>query len=249
MARKEGILLVAFGATFAKLARVAYADKSILEGYPVHVVTNRGLRSIFAGTGWTVTEIPHLPSSENREIRTQLHLYTPFDRTLHLDVDQLIPRPGVHRFFELPGQLVMTPIFRWRPGDKIIRLYKNSFQRLGAKLPITVWGGALMRFDKTADMVDLFRRWRFCWNADGRGRDMPGLAAAVQLWERAKPGRKVTPVPKGWHAGCMHRDDNSIIQHAWHDEADFCKTFGLPRWNPHRSYEGNIRHDWGWVDS
>jgi len=245
----SGILLVAFGPTFSKLARVAYAERSILEGYPVHVITDKGNAKLFDGTGWGVTEVSHIRTQENREVRTQLHKYTPFDRTLHLDVDQLVPRRGIHKFFELPGNIVLTPVFRWRPGDRIIRLYKESFKRLGGELPICVWGGALMRFDRTAESADLFRRWRFLWNADGRGRDMPALAVATQLWQKDDPRRKITSVPKGWHAGFMHRDDNSIIQHAWHNEADFCKTFNLPRWMPRRHYEGNIKRDWSWVPS
>lgn len=248
---KEGILLVAFGKNFAELAKAAYT-KSVLEGYPIHVVTDRPNGRIFAGLPWTVTECPNMTVQQNREVKCLMYQYTPFDRTLYLDVDQVVPRPGIHKFFELPGNLVMTPVFLWKPGCKIVRLYKHAFAQLGAKLPITVYGGALLRFDRTAETVSLFKRWRFNWNANGRGRDMPALACAVQQWKREEPGRAVTPVPQGWHAGFMRRDDKSIIQHAWSDAADFCKVYGLPNWEANcsvRPYEANAKHDWAWVDS
>jgi hypothetical protein len=234
----KGILLVAFGTSMLDLALAAFGKKSILEGLPVHLITdNRARREL--PSGWTCQEFSHLGPGDSRWVRTRAPSYTPFVRTLMLDVDQVVQKRGIRKFFDIPGDFVATPVLRWEPGELIYRIYADAFYQLGGGLPITLYGGALQLFNNCTSVRRLFSAWHNNWVQLGSGRDMPALNVAIQKW-----GGHLGEVPLGWHASSMRRDKDAIIQHSWGDEA-FRLAFGLPRFSPNKKFDrGREVTDW-----
>lgn len=238
-----GILVIGFGKEHLRLARVALGQKSLLEGVPVHVLTDQPpsvVRELPAG--WTHTYFSGFTWRENRWVRTQANRWTPFDRTLFMDADQVVKKPGLRKFFELPGELVLNPALRWRPGDKVYRIYREVMETLKVQLPLTVYNGSLIRFDRGAVADALFSRWHENWVLAGRGRDMAPLACAVKQLRL-----NVTEVPAGWYAGSMVEERDAIIQHDFGPR--FRLMYGLPRWPDNKPFdEGKAITDWEMVD-
>jgi hypothetical protein len=241
--KNQGILLVAFGEPHLGLAEVAFGRKSILEGLPVHVLTDQPLKRCGRGpSGWTFSSFPEFDWTHNRWVRTNACLYTPFQRTLMLDVDQVVARPGIRKFFDLRGPLVLNATDKsWSPGDKVYRIYKEAFLKFGVRLPVTVYNGSFLLWDSCEIARQFFRQWHENWKALGMGRDMAALACAVK-----QAGISVTEVPAGWYAGNMREQRGAIIQHDFGDR--FRLMYGLPRCPENKPYdEGRSQTDWQFV--
>jgi len=177
----EGVLYVAFGRQYALSAAASAAATAAQTQLPVHVLTNvrrKVLNKMSWPEGTTFTHFDR-PDEDNREIRTRMIEFTPFDRTLHLDADAVI----------VSGQAAV-PLRYLAAFDAVFVGYRSIS---GCALA-DQWGpikndladanhfaicGGLMWFARNERTEEMFRLWNGYWREEGRGRDMPGLFRAI----------------------------------------------------------------------
>lgn len=167
---------------------------------------------------------------KNRMFKTNLVKHTPFDKTLYLDCDSIIQKPGIEQVFDFleDYDMVLRRYYRWEKGDKILRIYKRAMREFGVSLPLDIWNGAFIAFQQNGTVAEFFHRWNKYWRVFGRGREMPPLACAVKKTKelRVKIAPKHFFEPDGL-------SNDVIVQH--YTGKKFLKKFGLPefeRWTP-----------------
>jgi len=88
----HGVVYIAFGDFY--FFQMLFSLKSMLNSNPgmsVHILTNSDKYVYFLEEYPSVTYTYFaVPSSRNREYKTKLYAYSPFDQTLHIDVDTFI---------------------------------------------------------------------------------------------------------------------------------------------------------------
>lgn len=185
MREKQGIVFVVFGTQYDCIAAHTVAGTRQFTDLPITVLTNISpekrhpkWRSV---PGVAVRHF-RMPDSDNREVKTSLNLYSPYDRTLYMDADAAVQQRGVEKLFE--HELAMYKCFTW--GSSILppeseafmeKHYRPLFNRLGVKLPIDIYAGGLILFDRSH--LPLFDNWNRFWRIT-RGRDMPALNASIR---------------------------------------------------------------------
>jgi hypothetical protein len=216
----RGIVIVAFGQEYDRFAAKCSAITRRNTSLPIHVITNLDRLS----GDWaslpdiTFQPIKYAENVRNREFKTGLIDYTPFDETIYLDCDALVARSGVESIFEGMSDVVFNPIFSIAPGSRYANIYARAISKFGVPLPVTVYSGAFFAFSKSGGSRRLFELWSLYWRQFGRQRDMPCLACAVKTSEVV-----VSPSPPGFIAvECL--SDSAVIQHRC---AGFSDKFGF----------------------
>jgi len=181
----DGILYVAFGNEYDKMAAHCLAYSRRYTSIPMTVITN--LNNDQRHVKWKEVdniEFKIIPESQdlNRKVKTSLNLYTPYDKTLYLDCDTIIQKKGIEDVFNyINNNSVTLNIYgRWNSEKKICGLYKRALIKNNVSLPINVYYGALTGFGKSDKIDNFFNMWNKCWIDSGSGRDMPALACAVK---------------------------------------------------------------------
>lgn len=97
----EGILYIAFGTFY--LYQMIFSIESLRTynpNFPIHVITNSDkVRNFAKKLDFSFKKL-NLKDEENRIVKTALHRYTPFYKTLYLDCDTVISN-RIHRIFYL----------------------------------------------------------------------------------------------------------------------------------------------------
>ena len=217
---KKGIVFVAFGPEYDKLA--AHSARKSREGtnFPFHVITD--VRERDRHPLWkevTNVSFRSLEIEDCRFVRTDMAYYSPFEKTLMLDVDSFVRGSDEmldeHVFDALSVQapIIMNEYYHWEKGDRILNLYKEAMKLFKCDLPFSVWNGAIIAFQNTYPISQFFQRWRNYWVEFGKLRDMPCLGCAAWQWER-KYRMKIGKLPDGFFVvDCP--SEKCVVQHHW----------------------------------
>ena len=244
----QGIVTIAFGEEYDKLAAATMRYSRRFTQLPICVLTN--IKPEDRNTLWeTVDNVKFetFPWSQdhNRSIKTQMNIFTPFEQTLFLDCDAVIQKTGIEQAFDLIPKdgLLLYRVLRWEVGGSVYKLYRTSMQTLQTRLPLDVWNSAFMGWRKSPITNTLFEVWHKFWRLTGCGRDMPALACAAKTTEI----EVTTTPPQFFHMGGPTFDRDAIIQHHYAC-ISFYENFNLPdTFTKYKPFDKNNNDDWTWV--
>jgi hypothetical protein len=172
----------------------------------------------------------NLPDYINRKIKTNIISYSKFNKTLFLDADSLVRKPGLDNIFDDYEFVNLRPELEWSQEDKIYSIYSNSMNRYKLKLPITIWHSSIILFDGYS--WDFFDLWYKYWKELGYNRDMPALNCMIK-----KENIPVNKIKDKYHSNKI--DNDSIILHG---NDIFNKKFNIPECKKDKSFDK--KDDW-----
>lgn len=240
----KGLVYVAFGKEYDKLAAHTIAYSQQFTDLPICVFTNIDDKYYDRHTKWKDTrnvQFKFIAESQdnNRNIKTSLIKYSPFDLSLFLDCDSVIQKPGIERAFDLIGDndLLLHKYTRWERGNKVMGIYKNLMLQLKMRLPITVYDSAFLLFRRNERVENFFKLWNTYWDISGRGRDMPALACAANNFDI-----KIKETTKESDALMSKTYDSKVV--VQHEYGNHWNTkFGIPKHKEHKPFDvGNTEH-------
>lgn len=231
-----GVLYLALGSEFDKLTAATARHSRANTSLPFYVLTN--LDEISAE--WKEVSnvrfkyIP-IPSEKNRTLKVSLIDYTPFDRTLFMDSDAVIQRPGIENMFKLlDDKDIVCQYYGYISEDAekidfLNKTYAFLAGLLNENYPIHLFSEAGFLFNRNKSGKEFFERWRKYWRMMGCGRDMPGFSFAVKHYFS-----RVETLKCNKSRLCTNVEDETfLIQHKGFK--GFTKKFNLPEyedWNP-----------------
>jgi SAM-dependent methyltransferase len=179
----RGIVMIAMGSEYEKLAAATIRASLPNISVPLTIIFNTNTPvGDWVGLDKINKIVIPINTDSNREIKVQLYRYTPYDKTLYIDVDSVIRRPGIEKIFDrlLTDHIVFQQHNRWEPFKKYYDIYRRAMKQFDCHLPINIMIGGFFAFRKTSDTRRFFDLWLEYWEDFGRGRDMPPLACAIQ---------------------------------------------------------------------
>ena len=250
---ERGILILAFGKEYDQLAAATVNYSRQFTQLPIYILTNMSKES--RDVRWdTIDNVQFKTFSKsqdhNRRVKTRMDLFTPFEKTLYLDCDAAIQKTGIEQAFDLiPNNgLLLNQYMRWEIGDKVYRLYHRAMRRLQVQLPLDIYNGALIGWNKCVETDRFFEVWHKFWRLTGCGRDMPALACAV----KAVNMKVTTAPPKFFDPGGSTCDRDAIIQHhynciCFYEQFNLSDTFC--KYKPFdNDADGEYnKSDWSWI--
>jgi FkbM family methyltransferase len=238
----KGLVYVAFGEEYDKLTAhtVAYSRK--FTDLPVCVITNLEKRhpKWDEVNGIEFKRIA-MRQDENRQVKTSLIQYSPFERSVFIDSDAVIQKRGIERVFEwlddhdvmLRFRSVMT---KEEPG--FWEVYTKMMRLVGEQFPLQVYSSAFFGFRKNEAARKFFEMWNSYWRLSGQGRDMPALACTAK--RTGAKIRVVTNSDKVINEEINVINFENIIHHRWLDRPgvkSFFEVFNIPQYNQHKPFD------------
>jgi len=222
---KNGVLYVVFGEDYDKVASVCAGHSRKNTKLPFHILADHDKTHRWKGISDVTWKNLNLPQKENRRAKLRAPWHTPFDRTLYLDCDAIIQNPGIDLIFEMlrNNDVVFFRCYRWEKGDKILRIYKRAMKMFKCSMPIDIWQGGIVGFNRNVRVSAFYSAWAEYWHKFGRQREMPCLACAAQ-----KVPMKAGVLPPRFFAYESGMNPKSVVQH--HVGGSFMKKFGVPKW-------------------
>jgi len=209
----NGLLYVAFGSKFDIMAAKTIAYSQRFTDLPMTVLTNIKERC----EGWKKTKNINFvyikdSTQNNRNYKTSMINYSPYDKTIYMDVDSIIQKKGIEKAFDKlnGGDLMLNVYGKW-PSRIPLSYYRVAMHRLSVTIPIIIYYGAFVGFSKTEKAFEFFKNWNRNWKKSGIKREMPSLACTV----------KKMPELKLFRTGNQHGiftwplKKNFIIQHEY----------------------------------
>jgi hypothetical protein len=154
-----------------------------------------------------------LHEGQNRDIKTRLIEYTPFEQTLFIDADSVIQAKGVEAIFDYleDNDIVFNELHKWQPGDLIYKIYKDAFEQYDIHAPVSVYNGAIFAFNKTPIIKYFFHDWNIAWQEFGGEREMPALSV-ILYWNKLISNLKVAHLPANFFEPKIY-NPAAIVQH------------------------------------
>lgn len=184
----NGLLYLAFGEKFDVMAAQTIAYSQQFTHLPITVLTNIKTRC----PDWEKTKDVNFVYIEseafkNRQYKTTMIDFTPYENTLYMDVDSVIQKSGIENVFDkLDGYDLMLNLYgKW--VDRIpLSYYRQAMKMIGIIAPLTVFYGAFIGFTKSEGARKFFKRWNENWKKSGIAREMPALACTVKQMSELK---------------------------------------------------------------
>jgi len=237
MSNALGHVYVAFGEEYDKQAAWSAVAARRFSSLPIYVLSNLVQHDPKWDEVSNVSFKFFNSSFENRDVKTSMWEYSPFDKTLYTDTDTAIQSSKFTEAFDaLQFCDVAFPYHgTWEEGKKVTRLYRMAMDKFKVEKPLVVLQGGVCVFSKTTGTKKLFKLWNNYWDAFGRGREMMCLACAAKN-------------VKGVSIGMLSKDfgfpESKIIQHFYGSKAphtdlipkisknkEFDKKYGRNRWD------------------
>lgn len=245
---KRGILYFSFGKDCDELAANTIKYSRQFTELPICVITNIKNRTQLWGKIKNI-EFIYVDAriENNRDYKTRMIDFTPFDETIYLDCDSVVHNKGLETVFEelKNSDMVLNKYLFWDVGDKIIRLYRTAMNTTKICLPLIIYNGAFICFKKNNDNVNFFLLWNKFWIRTGSGREMPALACAL---------KKSNLIVQELRSGVFSPDfyqKNSLVQHNYtpvNGGVNFFDRFNIPKiklYKPFDRHESQL--NWNWV--
>lgn len=212
----NGLLYLAFGEKFDVMAAKTIAYSQKFTDLPITILTNIKDRCV----GWKKTKNINFieikdSTVNNRNYKTTMIKYSPYDKTIYMDVDSVIQKKGIEQVFDkLDGCDLMLNVYGKWINRVPLPYYRKAMHALGVTVPITIYYGAFIGFTKTEMTEKFFKCWNANWKKScttGTRREMPALACTVKKMPElklVKTGNKT-----GFFTWIIR--DNFIIQHEY----------------------------------
>jgi hypothetical protein len=238
----KGVIYVAFGDEYLKLAlnTIAYSRK--YTALPITVVNNS---KSFMVSSEKIDNVSFvycgLPTMKNRMVKTSINTITPYDLTLYMDCDSVIHKKGIEEVFNLLGDadILLQRYSRWVEEKPYYNIYKNAVVKTECTLPLDVYIGGFFCFRKNERTATFFNTWNHFWELNGSGRDMPSLACAVQKCSMVK--RVIT---MNEHKIFSFGIDKKCVAVHRKRFDDLFRYFGLPIHKQNKPFDKKINNDW-----
>jgi len=241
----QGILYLAFGSEYLKLSLATLAHSRQFTDLPFHLISNLPVDYKWLDDNHVTTTLVDIPNDENRKVKTNLIEYTPFDRTLYLDCDSVINKPGIEQVFSFVDEhdIVLHKYINFRVGKKIFRIYKTAMINAGITLPLMVYSGAFVVFKQDNSSRRFFSEWNRHWSLNGCGRDMPSLACAAKT-----SGVDIREISKkDGIFSVMGTEMNCIVVHRGLGIRSLKHLFGIENYQQNKPFDKGRRGDWSMV--
>jgi hypothetical protein len=241
----RGIIFIVFGQEYDRIAAHTIAISRQFVDCEISIITNLKERNKKWDEVKNVNFIyVDLPDNKNREVKTQLYKYTPYDETIYCDCDCVFTKSGIEKLFNQFGDsnliLQLNKTGCWKDGKRYFKLYRDTIIELGLTLPLNIYQGAIFAFKKDNDTVSFFDLWHEYWSRMGGGRDMPSLACAVK---NSAVNHSVITIQDNFFI--FGENENAIIYHPVNHQR--LSKYGIPSFKPDKSFDKNRRDDWSLV--
>lgn len=217
----NGILFVAFGQKFYDMAMKTVAYSRRFTELPFMILTNINNGSLKIKD--TDIKYINMPTDRNRQIKTTMIKYSPFDKTVYIDADSVIQKNGIEEAFNLiDGHDVMLNNYgTWHSLKEAHRFtyYIKTMRRLNVDFPINIFYGAFIGFNKTETSNKFFVNWNKNWIDSHIAREMPALACTV----KKMPELKVKRIGNANMIFTWKMNKTACVQHEY--GAGFWRTF------------------------
>jgi|WetSurMetagenome_2_1015567.scaffolds.fasta_scaffold51913_5 hypothetical protein len=255
----RGIVFIVFGKEYDRLASYTVTLSAPNVNIPITVITNIKIfdsnlvsllprSKVVKGARWS--HVPNInfiyldmPDEANREVKTQLYKYSPYEETIHIDCDSIVTKPGIEKVFDhfngndLILQSNGTPT--WEIGKRYFKIYRDAAKKFGCTLPWNIYQGAFFSFRKSEATIAFFDLWNKYWKENGSGRDMPALACAVQ---NSKIQHSI--ITANDHKFFAFSDiKDAIVIHPT-SMTRLALRFKTPMFRPYREFDKNFNEDW-----
>jgi hypothetical protein len=257
--QSRGIVYIAFGTEYDKVAAHTIALSAPHINIPITVLTNIKMYDSNCASLLPISKSLKNPkwndvsninfiyfdmSDEmNRELKTQLYKYSPYDETIYIDCDSVITKPGVEKIFDhfngndLVLQSNGTPT--WNEGRKYFKIYRDAAKKFNCSLPWNIYQGAIFAFRKSNTISVFFDLWNKYWKENGCGRDMPSLACAVQ---NSKISHSIITADDDKFFVFSDVND-AIVVHPTTNRR-LSARFKIPLFEPYKAFDKNFSEDW-----
>jgi len=225
---KTGLLYVSFGSNCDRLLAYCVAYSRQFTKLPICVLTN--ITESQRDAKWRdVDNIEFiyfdLPTESNRQIKTTMNQYAPFDYNIYMDADSFIWKVWfddvIQMVLSTSPDIVFNHFCDYPYADgRFQNIYLRALRQFGCEMPLRVYNGAFIGFKKNANTDKFFLTWNMLWKEFGAQREMPPLACAVQKVKELKINC-LPPLffcPDG-------RNDDSVVQHNYGE--DFYSRIGV----------------------
>lgn len=226
----DGILYLAMGTEYDFLAAHTAAKTREHTQLPIAVVSDRAMRHKKWDDVSNVRFINvDIPCEWNRAIKTLACNYTPFDRTIFMDADAFVQRPGVEVIFDaLSGSDFAFHLYRkWDTNNCIPNIMARALDTFELDVPIQEYHSACFCFTNGVRVQNFFIEWHQYWHRFGCGRDMPPLACLMK--NKISCGMHIGQLTKS-HFASNYLDPSAIVQHD--PGTGFPASYGIPAWVP-----------------
>jgi hypothetical protein len=209
----NGLLYVAFGSKFEIMAAKTIAYSQRFTDLPITVLTNIADRC----PGWSKTKNINFvyindSTGRNRNYKTSMINYSPYEKTIYMDVDSVIQKKGIEKAFDLlDGNDIMLNVYGKWVGRVPLSYYRKVMAKLAVTIPIMIYYGAFVGFTKTEKAKSFFKTWNANWKKSGIKREMPALACTVKKMD----GLKLVKTGNKSGVFTWMIRDNFIIQHEY----------------------------------
>jgi len=235
MRKDRGIIFVAFGKEYDKLAANTLKYSRKFTDLPFYVLTNLEKRDgIWNGISDVTFKFIPLAANENRKVKVSIINYSPFDETLYIDVDAVIQRFGIEEIFDLLkiSDVVCQSICQpFSPKTELQRkIYDKMATALGESFPINRICGGIYLFKKSENSFQFFSLWEKYYELNDTGRDMPALCFAVKHCSSFIKILKENDKVNLFH---LKENNKCFVQH--NNFSNWGKKFGISsyeRWIP-----------------
>jgi hypothetical protein len=186
------------------------------------------------------------PTDSNRDIKSQLYKYTPYEKTLYIDCDAIITRLGIEAIFDYltdDNNFVFQHHALWVDGIQYYRLYRDTAKTLKVSLPLRVCLGGFWAFKKTPKAEGFFDLWNQYWKEMGSGRDMPALACAIK-----NSGISYSLVYRKEHKFFSFGITDDVIVVHRSRANDLYNYYGVPIYQQNKAFDVGHRAYWDMVN-
>lgn len=220
-----GIVYIVFGYACNNVAAHCIKYSRKFTKLPITVIQNISQKVNLWNTIPNIDYITmDLPISENREIKTRLIKYTPYDFTIYLDADSIIQDERfdeeVLKMIEQQPDLILNHFCTYPyPDGNFQNIYLRALKQFECEMPLKVYNGAFIGFAKNITTKLFFGTWNTFWDTFGRQREMPPLSCAINKI----PSLSICELPANFFSPDT-KNDKAAVQHNYH--ADFWARIG-----------------------
>ena len=239
----KGLLYVVFGKEYDRMAARCIAIARRFTNIPICILTNLEERD----AKWNKIKniefryIP-LPTEENRDVKTRMIEYTPFDLSLYMDCDTIICNKGIEKVFDMLGNKDMLvqqyKIFKER--GPVLYVYKKMMKQTGTELPLVRYLGGFVLFGKNKRTYNFFHTWNGYYKI-GTGADMPAFCCAIKNCNVF-----ISVITDKDRVFAPHQRRGYIVQHNFKGKLNH--KYNIPKWEPWRVFDVDHDKNMSWVD-